>query len=152
MSFQLIYAAKTLVPKHHWLRKIKIDNWDFIFIDGKPFIGSGLRLTSMASIITLPFIFNVLLPASLAYYFTLTFSVFAGDLCGSILKRRLGYGKGSFAPFIDHGDYIIFTGIVFIFLGHLSLTVFISALLITYVLHPLACIIGYKLHIKKEML
>jgi CDP-diglyceride synthetase len=152
MSFQFICAAKSLVPKNHMLRKIKIDSFDFTFFDGRPFIGSGLRLTSLIPMLSLPFFFNALLPISISYYLQLTFLVFLGDLLGSIFKRRLGFSKGEFVLFVDHGDYIITAGIVFYVLKYISLEVFIYSLLITYALHPLACIIGYKLKIKKEPL
>ncbi len=150
MSFQFIRAVKNAVPKDHHLRKIKIDSFDFTFLDGKPFIGSGLRLTSFVPILLLPFFFNYWLPISIVYYVSLTALVFLGDLLGSIIKRRLGYRKGQFAPLIDHGDYILVTGAVFIFSGHISIMIFAYALGITYLLHPLACLIGYKLKIKNE--
>jgi CDP-diglyceride synthetase len=152
ISFQCIRAVKDRIPHHHWLRKSKIDSFDFIFFDSKPFIGSGLRITSLVPILILPFFFNLFLPISLIYYFSITSLVFLGDLIGSIIKRRLGYKKGEFAPFIDHGDYILLTGSVFVYEGYISLEIFILSLLLTYLLHPIVCMIGYKLQFKKDFL
>ena len=150
ISFQCIWACKSLVPQNHPLRKTKIDSFDFTFIDKKPFIGSGLRITSAVPILLLPFFFNAALPVSLGYYFKITSFVFLGDFLGSIVKRRMGYKKGEFALFVDHGDYIITTGIIFLFLNYISMPTFLYSLLLTYILHPIACYIGYTLHLKKE--
>ncbi|MEY2702994.1 MAG: CDP-archaeol synthase [Bacteroidota bacterium] len=152
MSFQFIRAAKDRVPKNHWVRNYNIDAFDFTFLDKKPFVGGGIRLTSIIPIIVLPFIFNLYMPVSYPYYLLLTCSVFIGDLLGSIIKRRLNYKKGEFMPFIDHGDYILFTGIIFIHLKFISLYIFLATLLLTYILHPLVCFMGYKIHIKKQIL
>ncbi len=153
MSFQFIWAFKKLIPNNHPLKILKkIDSFDFIFFDKKYFIGSGLRITSIVPILLLPFFFNLFLPLELSYYFKITFLVFIGDLLGSIVKRRLGFKKGQFALFIDHGDYIITTGLVFIFLKYISMEVFIYSLLLTYILHPIVCYIGYKLKIKEQPL
>ncbi len=149
MSFQFIWAFKKIIPLDHILRKID-EPFDFIFFDNKPFIGSGLRITSIVPILTLPFFFNLFLPVSLFYYLKLTSLVFLGDLLGSIIKRRLGYKKGEFAVFIDHGDYILVTGTIFLLLNYISIEVFLYSLLLTYILHPIVCLIGYKLKIKKE--
>lgn len=150
MSFQFIWAICRQLPKNHFLNRINKPKFDFIFFDKRPFIGTGLRITSIIPILTLPFFFNIFLPISLSYYLKLTLLVFLGDLLGSILKRRLGYKKGEFALFIDHGDYIITTGLVFLFLGYISIQIFIYSLILTYILHPVVCLIGYKLKIKKE--
>lgn len=152
MSFQFIWAICTQLPENHILNKINIPRFDFMFIDHKPLFGSGIRVTSIVPIVFLPFFFNHMLPVSLLYYLSLTFLVFFGDLLGSIIKRRLGFKKGEFALFIDHGDYIITTGMVFVFLQYISLEIFLYALLLTYVLHPIVCVIGYKLKIKQEPL
>ncbi|MEN9921328.1 MAG: CDP-archaeol synthase [Candidatus Parcubacteria bacterium] len=152
MSFQFIRAVKDRVPKNHWVRKYNVDNFDFIFIDGKPFVGSGIRISSIIPILILPSIFNFFIPISYTYYALLTFSVFLGDLLGSFIKRRFDYPKGKFMPIIDHGDYILFTGIFFILLDLLSYKIFFITLFITYLIHPLTCYVGYQLGIKKEML
>ncbi len=150
MSFQFIWAICMRLPPDHILNTINKPRFDFIFFDKRPFIGTGIRITSIIPITLFPLFFNSILPVSLSYYFTLTSLVFLGDLLGSILKRRLGYQKGEFAFLIDHGDYILTTGIVFTLLNHISLQVFLYSLLITYILHPITCFIGYKLGIKKE--
>jgi CDP-diglyceride synthetase len=152
MSFQFIRAAKDLVPKRHWLRKWNIDMFDFNFFDKKPFMGSGLRVTSLVSITTLPFFFNYFLPQTLLYYFQITLLVFLGDILGSVIKRRFGYSKGTFMPLVDHGDYILLTGAFFVFQEKISFSIFLASLALTYVLHPIVCVIGYKMRIKKQPL
>jgi CDP-diglyceride synthetase len=152
MSFQFIRAIKDRIPKNHWLRKYNIDNFDFVFIDGKPFIGGGVRITSSIPILILPLIFNFLLPVSFSYYLFLTLSVFIGDILGSFIKRRFGYTKGRYMPFVDHGDYILFTGFIFTYLKLINYKIFLSALILTYIFHPITCFIGYKFKIKKQIL
>jgi len=152
MSFQFIRAFKDTIPREHWLHRVPLDRFDFIFFDKKPFIGSGLRISSLVSITTLPFFFNYFLPQGLLYYFQITLLVFLGDLLGSIIKRRLDYPKGAFLPFIDHGDYILLTGAFFVFQEKISFSIFLASLALTYVLHPIVCVIGYKMRIKKQPL
>lgn len=152
ISFQFIRAVKDRVPTHHKIRNYNIDKFDFTFFDKKPFIGGGIRITSIVPVIILPLFFNLYISISYSYYLLLTSSVFAGDLLGSFIKRRFNYRKGEFMPFIDHGDYILFTGIIFIHLKFISLQVFLGTLFLTYILHPLICFIGYKMHIKNQIL
>jgi CDP-2,3-bis-(O-geranylgeranyl)-sn-glycerol synthase len=152
LSFQFIRAVKDKVPRDSWLRTHNIDAFDFKFIDNKPFVGGGVRVSSIVPILILPLIFNFFLPVSFFHYLLLTSCVFTGDLLGSFIKRRFNYKKGEYMPLVDHGDYILFTGFIFVQLNLISYSIFVLSLLITYILHPLVCVIGYKLRIKNQIL
>lgn len=70
-------------------------------------------------------------------------TVYLGHIVGSIIKRRLNYKDGQFLPFVDHGDYVIFTGIVFGLMHQFSWTAIGIALLITYIVHPIVTYLSY---------
>lgn len=74
--------------------------------------------------------------------------VFMGDLLGSFVKRRISKKRGEFVPLIDHGNYMILLGIIFVLLRYINVTFALTALLLTYILHPLACIIAYRLKLR----
>jgi CDP-2,3-bis-(O-geranylgeranyl)-sn-glycerol synthase len=76
--------------------------------------------------------------------------VYLGDLIGSFIKRRMRKKEGEFVPFIDHGDYMLLLGITFILSGYISFSFAISALLLTYILHPIACLIAFKFKLREH--
>jgi CDP-2,3-bis-(O-geranylgeranyl)-sn-glycerol synthase len=78
--------------------------------------------------------------------------VFFGHALGSFIKRRLGYSGGRFLPIIDHGDYIILTGVVFYFFGILTMPIVIWAIIVNYFVHPILCYFGFKLGLREKML
>lgn len=70
-------------------------------------------------------------------------SVYFGHALGSFIKRRFRYDDGSFMLFVDHGDYIVLSGIVFALLGLASWHVVVLAIFMTYILHPIFTYISY---------
>jgi CDP-2,3-bis-(O-geranylgeranyl)-sn-glycerol synthase len=48
--------------------------------------------------------------------------VYLGGAAGSFIKRRLHINSGEYLPLIDHGDYMIMTGLVFWLSGYTSFT------------------------------
>ena len=75
---------------------------------------------------------------------------YCGHSLGSFIKRRFGFRSGQFFPVLDHTDYVIFSLILIsIFIG-ISLQMAITIFIITLALHPLACLIGYWLGIKRS--
>jgi CDP-2,3-bis-(O-geranylgeranyl)-sn-glycerol synthase len=76
--------------------------------------------------------------------------VFVGDALGSFIKRRLRIARGEFLVGIDHADYMLVSVAVFIWLGEIDYIIGCIALILTYIFHPLVCILGYKLHIKDQ--
>jgi CDP-diglyceride synthetase len=150
MIFQFIWIFVVKLPDTNKFKKISLSNPDFIFIDKKPFFG-GFKMLNYTPILFMPFLFN-LFNNQLTYYVLVCILVALGDTLGSIIKRRFGIASGKFMPLVDHGDYILMTGFVFMYLEYISFDIFIYALMLTYIIHPLACFIGYKMKIKKEPL
>lgn len=148
MSCQFIWAYVSNLPDNNKFKKITLSNPDFIFIDKQPFFG-GFKILNYTPILFLPFLLNIFNNQYL-YYFLICLFVALGDTLGSIIKRRLKIPSSNFLPFVDHGDYIITTGLVFLYLNYITAQVLIYTLLITYILHPIACLIGYKMKIKKQ--
>ena len=71
--------------------------------------------------------------------------VYFGHALGSFIKRRMHKKGGEFVPFVDHGDYMFLTGIIFLYANFITYDFFILSLLLTYVLHPIVCFMAYKL-------
>lgn len=76
--------------------------------------------------------------------------VYSGDTLGSFIKRRFDMREGSFLPIVDHGDYMIFTGIVMVLFERIHVFEFLLLLLITYALHPLATFAAYRLKLRTK--
>jgi len=142
-----------------------------IFGDGKSwggFFGGGLSGVAVGLIII--FVGNALgignnggygpFWTNVGILFCLSFGAILGDLCGAFIKRRIGLERGQKAPILDQYDFVIgafcITALFFpdwvyatyIEGWHLAALVFI--LLIMFVIHRLANIIGYRMGLKKE--
>lgn len=76
--------------------------------------------------------------------------VFTGHLLGSFIKRRMHKKGGEFVPFIDHGDYMITTGLVFVLSGYISVFFALLTITLTYILHPIACFIAFKFKLREN--
>lgn len=86
------------------------------------------------------------------YFLVKALCVFFGHATGSFIKRRLGMPRGAYLPVINHGDHVILTGVVSIYLGILSIQAFLVALLITLVITPLVTMGFYKLGLRDNKL
>ena len=76
--------------------------------------------------------------------------VYFGHLLGSFIKRRMNKNGGQFVPVIDHGDYMLLLGISFVLLNYISVPFALLALVLTYILHPVACLIAFKLKLREN--
>jgi hypothetical protein len=74
--------------------------------------------------------------------------VYFGNLIGSFIKRRAHKKSGEFMPLIDHGDYMLLLGIIFASFGYISFWFALLGVLVTYILHPIACVIAFKLKLR----
>lgn len=95
---------------------------------------------------------------SVGVLFCLAFGALLGDLCGAFIKRRMGLEKGAKAPILDQYDFFVgamlLTALFFpdyiyntyIEGWHIAALIFIIVL--TYVIHRVTNIIGYKLGVK----
>jgi hypothetical protein len=105
----------------------------------------GLLLSIFFSLVI--FIFS-----SVNIYGLIPVLVYFGHTIGSIIKRRMHKKSGEFVPFVDHGDYIILVGFVFWVSGFISYEFVLYSIFLTYILHPIACFIGYKLNLRERPL
>ncbi len=148
MSFNFINPLKKRFPTIARIN-MPIDG-GIILRDGERLLGGSQGFLSLVAVIFVPIILSLWLQETFAMLLLKSICVFGGDAIGSFIKRRLHVPRGAFLPGIDHGDYMIMSLIVFCGLGSLSLTIGIVALILTYIFHPLACLLGYKLGIKDE--
>lgn len=98
---------------------------------------------------------------NLAFYLiyggVLGFGAIMGDILKSFFKRRIGIASGKSWPFFDQVDFVIgawiaswfITGLGYVFSANGTWIFFITALIITPLLHLLSNIIAYKLGLKK---
>lgn len=75
--------------------------------------------------------------------------VYFGHTLGSIIKRRMHKKGGEFVIFVDHGDYMILTGTVFVLMNYVTPLFAILSILVTYIFHPIVCFIAFKLKLRK---
>ncbi|NCU42893.1 CDP-archaeol synthase [Candidatus Falkowbacteria bacterium] len=109
-------------------------------------LGESTTWLGLSLSVFLSLLFYILLPWP---WFLVPFTVYFGHSLGSFIKRCLGKKDGSFLLLVDHGDYMLLTGIIFYLSGQVSISLAISTILATYLLHPLACFIAFKLGLKK---
>lgn len=118
-----------------------------LFIDGRRVLGSS---TTWGGLV-------VCLVAGLALYaypilMTVPLLVYAGHAAGSFLKRRIGYADGRFLPGIDHGDYAILIGFVFVPLGYLTLQDAVLMYVLSLLITPLVTWCAYTLRLRHQKL
>jgi len=91
-----------------------------------------------------------IIPMSIQLGFLLGFGTVIGDMCGSIIKRRLNLRRGRPAPILDQDDFIVgafvFAGLLIAFKWQWV----VLMLILTPIFHLLASVIGYLAHIKRE--
>lgn len=131
-------------------RNMKVDrplDGGLIFIDGRRILGSSTTLGGLA----------LCLSASLAlspykYLFFVPVLVYLGHALGSFLKRRLGYTDGQFLPGIDHGDYALLIGAVFVPLGYLTILDAVLMYVLSILITPLVTWCAYTLRLRHHKL
>jgi hypothetical protein len=138
------------VIKRYWPDFKRFDRpIDFgLKLKGSRLIGDSTTVIGL--IVSLAFSFILYLTTNKFIWSSIPIIVYLGDLTGSFIKRRLHKEEGQFLPFVDHGDYMILLGIIFIFLGYISLIFALSALILTYILHPIACLIAFKMKLRER--
>ncbi len=77
---------------------------------------------------------------------------FFGHALGSFIKRRFHYGDGSYLPVVDHGDYVILTGAILLVSGELGWVAYVLAIVLVLIVHPVFCLLGFKLGIRERVL
>lgn len=118
-----------------------------LFIDGKRLLGTsatwgGLVLCLGASLALSAYSALALVPLL----------VYLGHAVGSFLKRRLGYPDGKFLPGIDHGDYALLIGAVFVPLGYLTIKDAALMYVLSVVITPLVTWCAFSLRLRHHKL
>ncbi len=164
------YAANGLVPAFVKLRgrSHPIDA-NKNFVDGRPLFGTGKTWeglifgTLIGGIIGLaeqlaypylpwgisPIALNIV-PMSFLLGFILGLGAMLGDLIGAFFKRRVGLKRGQPAPILDQEDFLIFAVVFASFVVPIKIGWFILLLIITPLIHWLACFIGWLIKVKME--
>lgn len=121
------------------------------FFDGNRILGESTTWGGLLVVILLGFISDFWLDIgfSLILFGLL---VFFGHALGSFIKRRFNYERGRFMPIIDHGDYIIFSGIFFLINNKIEFNTFIISLLLVLLFQPLVTFIFYKIGLRDNPL
>lgn len=91
----------------------------------------------------------VIAPMSIALGFLLGLGAMLGDLAGSFIKRRFGLKRGEPAPLLDQEDFLIGSLLFASLLVTVKTEWWILLLVITPVIHWVACVIGYIFKLKK---
>ena len=80
--------------------------------------------------------------------FMIALGAIAGDLGGSFIKRRMGISRGGKAPFLDQLGFIILA-IIFVYpFVHITLTMIVIMLIITFIVHRASNSLAHKMHLK----
>ena len=161
-----IYAANGLVPLIRGRRRL-----DFRrnFTDGRPILGPGktiegfvagcvfgalIALVEQLAFPYLPWHLSevplTIIAMSPALGFLLGFGAMAGDSVGSFIKRRLNIRRGRPAPLLDQLDFIIGALLISSLVITVKFEWFVMLIVLTPIIHWVACAIGYLLKVKKE--
>jgi len=128
--------------------------------DGKTFEGTffGLFGGLTAGFIELTFYsdfnnfassFGVTLPEmTFLLAFLITVGALTGDIVKSFFKRRMGMERGKEMLFWDQLDFVIGMIVFIYWFADLTWPVILVMLLVTPIIHRIACIIGYWLKVK----
>ena len=145
ISLNLLYVLKRYLPLFN-----KLDYPLDFKINYKKNRLLGDSTTIVGLIISLIISLTIYIITNSFVWFIIPIIVYLGHLAGSFVKRRLNKNGGDFLPIIDHGDYMLLLGLIFISLGYINFYFAILALIITYILHPLACLMAYKLKLRER--
>lgn len=145
MSLNGIYVAKQIFPSISKLDK-PIDGG--LSIKGSRILGNSTTWLG----IVVAVVIGILIKQDFAMGLIVAATVYFGHAWGSFIKRRAKYVDGQFMPLIDHGDYIIMSGLVFGLMHQYHWAVIGAAILLTYIGHPLVTYVSYLLRLKKNPL
>jgi hypothetical protein len=147
ISLNLLYVLKRYFPRFVSLDR-PIDG-KLNFIDNKRLIGDSTTVLGIVVVILFSLVafYSGLFNSTVAV--VTPFLVYMGHALGSFIKRRLKKGEG-FVPFVDHGDYVFFSGLILCLGGYISFNLALICLLLTYVLHPLAVVWAFKLGLREH--
>ena len=161
-----IFAANGLVPLIRCKRRLDFGK---NFTDSRPILGPGktiegfvagcvfgaiIALVEQLAFPYLPWQLSevplMIVAMSPALGFLLGFGAMTGDSVGSFIKRRLNIRRGRPAPLLDQLDFLIGALLISSLVITIKMEWFVMLIVLTPIIHWLACAIGYMLHVKKE--
>jgi CDP-2,3-bis-(O-geranylgeranyl)-sn-glycerol synthase len=134
---------------HSWLLNAPLD-WRLVLPDGHRLVGDSITVLGIVLMFLMPFPLSLIAGEPLWLVALKCACASAGGILGSFVKRRLGMPRGKFLPLVDHGDYMIVTVACFIAFDLVDPLVGLVALVGTYIVHPMVCVVAYLLKIKSE--
>lgn len=145
MALNMLYPLRTWWPFFARL-DLPIDGGVLLW-DGRPIFGRSTTVPGLALVIMLGAVYTLLIGTRLGLIEALL--TYLGHAAGSFIKRRAAVPDGKFVPLVDHGDYVILSGIV-LFATHLApLWVVTATIILTLAIQPLVTYCGFKLGIRK---
>ncbi len=147
ISLNLLYVLKRYFP-----RFVSIDrpiDGKTIFFDNNRVIGDSATVLGLVVVLicTIAAFYSGLFNSTIAL---ITPSlVYVGHTLGSFIKRRMGKNN-SFVPFVDHGNYVLLSGLVLWIGGYMSFNLAFVCLLLTYVLHPFVVLLAFKMGLREK--
>ncbi|MFA6194583.1 MAG: CDP-archaeol synthase [Patescibacteria group bacterium] len=145
ISLNLLYVVKRYAPDFKHL------NYPLDFktnFRGERLIGDSVNIIGL--IFCLAISLAVYSATATIIWASIPVIVYVGNLLGSFIKRRMHLKSGEFLPIIDHGDYMLLLGIVFTSLHYIEPLFAILAILLTYILHPIACLVAFKFKLREN--
>ena len=144
MSFDLLVWSGRTYP---WvgIRNTPIDNYR-VLSDGYRLLGDSTTWLGLLQAGLLGALGEIFFHGHL--FLLLAILVWCGHALGSFLKRRMGMPRGAFLPGVDHADYVIVAGGIFVLLDRLSFGALLVSIIVTLLITPLVTVIGHAVHIR----
>jgi len=150
-----LWFINTLLNIFHFIPILKkIDkplDFDSKFIDHNRILGDSTTLIGLPVALSGGLAASLIINKTLIYGIILGASCYLGHACGSFIKRRLNIPDGKYLPFVDHLNYVYFCGTLLLILDYIKPTIFLYALLLNSIAHPILCFLGYKVGLRKNM-
>ncbi len=120
------------------------------FFDGRRLLGDSTTWGGLLLAVLLGGLAALLFPQH--YFLTIAIAVYAGHALGSFIKRRLGLGRGSYLPLVDHVDYLIVAGALLYTLSIISAWSVLFWILVTMITTPFITSAAFYVHARRSPL
>lgn len=145
ISLNLLYILKRYIPE---FKNLNYPLDFYLMYKGNRLFGDSVNIIGL--IFCLFISGGIYLFVSSVIWASIPLIVYTGNFIGSFIKRRFHKKSGEFMPIIDHGDYMILLGLIFVLRGYVSMSFAVTAILVTYALHPLACFLAFRLKLRER--
>jgi CDP-2,3-bis-(O-geranylgeranyl)-sn-glycerol synthase len=143
IGFNIFYEVKRHNHILHWDRPL---DGGRNFFDKNRILGESTTVGGLLLAIAGGLFLNWLFPGSEA--FLKVTIVYFGHAIGSFIKRRFNKKRGEYVPILNHGDYIILAGVIFIFMRKISVGVALFSIILILIISPLMTYCSYKLGLR----